>query len=66
MLTFLYTFGAAVATSVLGWGIMIEPRIQVQKQAQIDLKELILSKLESIDGRLNRIEKSYNGHLFKD
>jgi hypothetical protein len=54
---------AALSVGVLGWAVGIEPRIRVQKQEVIDLKELINVQLVNIDKRLERIERSLNGAL---
>lgn len=65
-LTFLYTFLAAIAVMVLGWAIQIQPKISVLEQKQVDIKELLLVMMGSIDKRLERIERGLNGHLPKE
>lgn len=51
----------------LGWLFRLEGRVTTQEKLQearhVDLKELIESKFDGIDGRLGRIEKAMNGAL---
>jgi hypothetical protein len=66
MYQFLATFLASVGVGILGWAVMIEPRIRVMQTEHKDLKELIEWRLNSIDNRLERIERNLNGSLRRE
>ena len=51
------TIGAVV------WGVRQEGRINVQEQRIADLKELINTRFDASDNRLDRIELCLNGRL---
>ena len=63
---YLYVYITSAVIGSIIWGIRLEGRVSTDDQKVTDLKELLISKLDSIDNRLSRIEKSYNGHLFRD
>lgn len=66
MFAFVYTITASTFIAILGWGLGIEPRIQVLKVKQEDLKELIINKFDDQSKRLDRIERALNGALRRD
>jgi len=53
--------GCVVA--IVGWLLTVEPRLRVQTTEYSALKELILSKLDDTNRRLERIEKALNGYI---
>jgi hypothetical protein len=44
----------------------LETRVAVLEQGRNDLKELIDTKFDDLGRRLDRIERSLNGHLHRD
>jgi hypothetical protein len=64
------TFFAATVLGAVSWGLRLEGRVDKQdslaKQKHDDLKELMKVHFESLDRRLERIERSLNGHLVRD
>lgn len=62
----LYIYVTSVIIAGIVWGVRLEGKVNIGDRAVVDLKELLIFKLDSIDKRLDRIEKSYNGHLFKN
>lgn len=69
-----YLYITSVLVAAIVSHIRLEGRVNTQEQKQIDLKELINAKLDNltelvnvklnpIEQRLGRIEKSMNGHL---
>lgn len=63
--TVLGIMGSGIAV-VFGWAWRLESRMTVEEVARVAMKELIISKLEDIDRRLGRIERSMNGHLVRE
>lgn len=63
-----------LAVVLIGWGSRLESRTNVLDSQKENLKELLLAKLdvviargESIDGRLERLERHvFNGHYTKE
>jgi len=53
----------AQAVGVVVWGIRQEGRIHLQEQRVTDLKELINTRFDMTEQRLERIEKCLNGML---
>lgn len=51
---------------VFGWVIQLGTRISVIEAQHTDLKELIEREFKGLDKRLDRIERSLNGHLVRD
>ena len=62
----LYIYISTVLLGSIIYAIRLEGRVNTEAQKQIDLKELINTKLDSIDQRLGRIEQAMNGALRKD
>lgn len=60
----IFVFGQVVTGLV--WALRLEGKVNVADQRGIDLKELIVVQLDSIDKRLSRIERSMNGKLRHD
>lgn len=50
----------------LTWAIRLEGKVNVQEQRVSDLKELINSRFDGTDARLQRIERTLNGSLHHD
>jgi hypothetical protein len=54
----------------LVWAVRLEGRVNTQetltKSKHEDLKELITTRFDSADKRMERIERSMNGRLFKE
>lgn len=68
--------GTAVL-AIIGWAVNMTSRVNVLEKGKVDLILLINTKLDSIDEkmdikfdatgqRLDRIERSMNGHLQRD
>ena len=58
--------GLAFVGQMIGavvWGVRQEGRINVQEQRIADLKELINTRFDASDNRLDRIELCLNGRL---
>ena len=49
--------------TIVVWGVRQEGRISIEAQKIIDLKELINTRFDASDTRLERIEKCLNGRL---
>ena len=62
----LYIYVSSVLLAAIVAAVRLEGRVNTEAQKQVDLKELINTKLESIDRRLGRIEQAMNGALRKD
>jgi hypothetical protein len=58
--TILGFLGTLVGTVV--WAIRLEGRVNAAEVRATDLKELIESKFDDLDTRLDRMERSMNGH----
>lgn len=56
-------FGVAQAILGMTWGLRLEGKVNVIDQKYLDLKELINSRFDETDRRLERIEKAFNGSL---
>ncbi len=52
--------------AVLGWAIQLSGEVKVIKAEHDGLKELIESKFDGVNQRLDRIEKAMNGHFKED
>lgn len=52
--------------SVIAWAFTTQSRVSVLETKDIDLKKLIEVQFTAVNTRLDRIDKSLNGHLFKD
>lgn len=61
-----YIWLATTVFGVLVWAIRLEGRVNMSDQKDLALKELIDSKFDAINDRLDRIDRSLNGHLRKD
>ena len=48
---------------VVVWGVRQEGRINVQEERLAALRDLINSRFDDADGRLERIERALNGRL---
>lgn len=57
--------GGLVTTvmAAFGWVNNIQSRVNVLEQQHDDLKELINTRFDDISRRLDRVERSLNGHL---
>lgn len=62
----LVVFGITQAILGMVWGLRLEGKVIAQDVQMGDNKELFLSKLEDIQSRLGRIERSMNGFLHKE
>ena len=51
---------------IFGWVIQLGNRVSVVETENKGLRELINTRFDGVDGRLDRIERSMNGHLMKD
>lgn len=60
MLEYLIGFLGTALLGVIGWAFQLSSRVSVLEQQHVDLKELINTRFDSVDIRLERIEK--NGH----
>lgn len=62
---------AIVASVTLGlqligivvWGVRLEGKVNNQDQRYGDLKELINTQFDNVNGRLDRIERAMNGAI---
>lgn len=52
--------------AALGWTFQLNSRVSVLEQQHIDLKELINTRFDNSDSRLDRIERGMNGKLPKE
>ena len=52
--------------AIVGWAFNLESRMTILTQKHEDLRELINSRFDGSDGRLDRIERSLNGALHRD
>jgi len=68
--TALIIFLATGAFGIIVWGQKLQGKVDAQEklndQKQIDLKELVNTRFDAIDTRLDRIERGMNGFLTKD
>ena len=62
-ITSIITFGLAYVFAAVIWGIRLEGRVNVQEQRHTDLRELINTRFDALDTRLERVEKALNGML---
>lgn len=58
-------FGAAFLGAI-GWAVQISSRISTIETKHPSLIELIETRFDAVDQRLDRIERGMNGHLPKD
>ncbi len=58
-----YIYVSSVLLAAIIAAVRLEGRVNTEAQKQMDLKELINVKLDSIDQRLSRIESALNGTL---
>ena len=56
------SFAAAIIGGVV-WAVRLEGRVNTAIQRHEDLKELINTKFDAIEQRLDRIERALNGAL---
>ena len=63
IITSIITFGLAYVFAAVIWGIRLEGRVNVQEQRHADLRELISTRFDTVESRLERIEKALNGML---
>jgi hypothetical protein len=59
-------FLGAAFIGAIGWIIALGNRVSVIEAENKGLRELIESRFDSVEGRLDRIERSMNGHYIKD
>lgn len=62
----LITFTLAALFAIVVWAVRLEGRVNGLHLMQDGLKELLSSRFDEIDSRLDRIERSMNGHLHRD
>ena len=55
-----------VLIPMAGWVLAIQSKVTAHEVLIVAQKELLESKLDGIDQRLERIERYLNGHLSKD
>ena len=56
-------FFATSIFCIIAWALRLEGRVNTADQRHLDLKELINTRFDSVDDRLDRVERSINGHL---
>lgn len=54
---------SATGLGVIGWAIHLGSRVAVLEANEQSLKELIETRFDDVERRLERIELSLNGHL---
>ena len=57
------TFFGTLSVGVVVWAFRLESRVNVLDQKHIDLRELINTRFDNSDKRLERIEKALNGAI---
>lgn len=48
---------------IIGWAFKINSQVAVLEQRDEDIKELLESRFDDVDSRLERIERAMNGAL---
>ena len=56
-------FGITSVFGIIVWGLRLEGKQMTAEVHHNDLKELINTRFDSIDQRLDRVERSMNGFL---
>ncbi len=62
MITGLLSAVSTLVVAILGWAVRTEQRMSVLETRLPDLREILDTRLEAIEARLARIERSLNGH----
>jgi hypothetical protein len=60
------SLGASWVIGVVVWAFRLEGRINTNEQRHLDLKELINTRFDALDRRLERVERTLNGKLVRD
>lgn len=58
--------GTLVSSGAAAWIVQLSNRVTKIETKQEDLPELIEALIDSVNTRLDRIERSLNGHLIKE
>ena len=61
LFTYVSNFLSICVVAIIAWAFKIESKVNVLAQQHDDLKELINTRFDASDSRMERIEKGLNG-----